>query len=245
MKRNTGILVGLATLGVMLGTGAFGIAQQQYGQNQQPNYPAAQPAYGQQPQYNPPAQYSQSSTSAPLQTRGIRVINIGQVIKKYQKFQQYEASLKQVTQELQKKVEGQRAQAQNLQKEMERPDTPSTRREELERQMKQLQRQAQDELDEAKQRMTKNEFEQMVQIYKEVEDAVGAYCRSGNIELVLQYSDAMAPDKYLPQNFQQKLVNRACMPIYVDPRMDISQAVVDMLNRRLASAPGAPAIHGN
>jgi Skp family chaperone for outer membrane proteins len=238
----------VATLGALFCLGHPSFAQNQYGQNQG-TYSQPQPNYGQpQPSYNQAQQYSQpAASSAALQTRAIRVINIGQVIKKYTKFQQYEAGLKQQTQELQKRVENKRTEAQNLQKEMERPDTNPTRRDEIERQMKALQRTAQDELDDAKQKITKSEFDQMVMIYKEVEDAVAAYCRSGGIELVLQYSDAAGPEKYLPPNFQQKLVNRACMPIYVDPRMDITQAVIDMLNRRLASSggsTGAP-IHGN
>jgi Skp family chaperone for outer membrane proteins len=244
-----GILVKAAGLGALLCLGAPVWAQNQYGQNgQNPQ------TYGQQPQtYNPPPQgYNQgqqytppASAAAALQTRGVRVINIGQVIKKYQKFQQYEMSLKQQTQDLQKRVEQKKAQAQDLQKEMERPDTPAARRDEIERTMKTLQRQAQDDLDESKQRITKDEFNQMVMIYKEVEDAVAVFCRSSNIELVLQYSDAVGPEKYLPANFQQKMINRACMPIYVDPRLDISQSVIDMLNRRLASTTGGAPIHSN
>ena len=242
-----GILVKAAGLGALLWLGAPVWAQNQYGQNPPQNYGQQPQTYNQpSPAYNPGQQYSQPATAAAaLQTRGVRVINIGQVIKKYQKFQQYEMSLKQQTQELQKRVEQKKAQAQDLQKEMERPDTQTARRDEIERQMKALQRQAQDDLDESKQRITKDEFNQMVMIYKEVEDAVAVFCRSSNIEMVLQYSDATGPEKYLPTNFQQKMINRACMPIYVDPRLDITQQVIDMLNRRLASTTGGTPIHSN
>jgi Skp family chaperone for outer membrane proteins len=247
VKRTTGILAKVAGLGAMLWLSVPAWAQQQqYGQSP-PSYGQQPPAYSQQQPraYNQQPQYAQPTTSAPeLQTRGIRVINIGQVIKKYQKFQQYEMSLKQQTQELQKRVEGKKAQAQDFQRELEKPDTTTARRDEIERQMKLLQRQAQDDLDESKQRITKDEFTEMVMIYKEVEEAVAAFCRSSNIEMVLQYTDATGPEKYLPTNFQQKMVNRACMPIYVDPRLDITQQVTDMLNRRLASSGGTN-IHSN
>jgi Skp family chaperone for outer membrane proteins len=241
-----GILVKAAGLGALLCLGAPVWAQNQYGQNPQ-TYGQQPPTYSPPPQgYNQAQQYTQpASAAAAPQTRGIRVINIGQVIKKYQKFQQYEMSLKVQTQELQKRVEQKKAQALELQREMEKPDTTAVRRDEIERTMKGLQRTAQDDLDESKQRITKDEFNEMVMIYKEVEEAVAVFCRSSNIELVLQYSDAIGPEKYLPANFQQKMINRACMPIYVDPRLDISQPVIDMLNRRLATTTGGAPIHSN
>jgi Skp family chaperone for outer membrane proteins len=192
---------------------------------------AQQPAYA----------YSQQPQRAPLQTR-IAVVNIGQVIKNYKKFQAFELELKQQSSVLQREFENKKAQAVSEQKELERQDLAADRREQLERDIKRLQREMQDSYDEAKQRMSKREFDQLVQIYKDIRDAVNAYAVTYNFEMVLQYTDAIGPDAYMPPNFQQKLTNRACMPIYVDPRLDITREVTEMLNNKVASAApaGAP-----
>jgi hypothetical protein len=52
----------------------------------------------------------------------------------------------------------------------------------------------------------------------------------------MQYTDATGADFYTPANFQHKLTNRACMPMYVDPRLDITNEVTQMLNSKVASA---------
>jgi Skp family chaperone for outer membrane proteins len=201
-------LAGLAVLGIGIGLGSLGRAQQQF---QRP----------------------------PLQTR-IAIVNLSQVIKNYKKFQAFEGDLKSQTQAIQRDLDQKKTQATSEQKEMEQPATPPERREQLERHIKQMQREVQDSIEDAKQKMSKREFDQLIQTYKEVKDAVDAYARAYAIELVLQYNDAVGPEVYVPGNFQHKLANRACMPIYVDPRMDITEPVTTMLNQKLASA--APAM---
>jgi Skp family chaperone for outer membrane proteins len=187
------------------------------------------------------AQQGNMTSRAPLQTR-IAVINLSQVIKNYKKFQAFEQDMKTQTQAIQRDMDAQKAQAIGEQKELEQPTLTAERRDQLERHIKQIQRQMQDSIEEAKQKMSKREFDQLVQTYKEVKDAVDAYARAYAIELVLQYNDAVGQEVYAPPHFTHKLSNRACMPIYVDSRMDITEPVTMMLNQKLASAaaPGAP-----
>jgi Skp family chaperone for outer membrane proteins len=218
VKRTLGILVGAATVALGVLVVGYAWTQQAYGQNQ------TQPAQRQ----------------VPLQTR-IAIVNLAQVIKGYKKYQSFELELKQDSQGIQKEIDTKRTTALNEQKELEKPETGAPRREQLERDIKRLQREMQDSVDEAKARIQKKEMDQLLQTYREVQDAVARYARAYALELVLQYSDAVGTEMYSPQNFSHKLANRACMPIYVDQRMDITGPVTDMLNQSLAStAPQAP-----
>lgn len=218
MKRKLGILAGLAALGIALNLAGNGRAQQQPG--------APGQAY--------------QATRPPLQTR-VAIVNISQVIKNYKKYQSFQEELKQQSKTVQQAVDACKAQAMSEQKELEQPTVTAERRDQLERDIKRLQRQAQDQVEDARMKMSKRDFDELVKIYKEIKDAVDAYARAYAIELVLTYQEANGADEFSPQFFPQKLANRACMPIYADPRMDITQPITDMLNQKLASLSAQPA----
>ncbi len=211
MKRTLGLLAGTATLaaGVYLGSHVWA---------QQGNYTQAT--------YTP--------ASHPLQSK-IAILNLAQVIKNYKKYQNFEAELKSQSQTLQRDLEAKKGQIVSYQKELEKPDVATARKDQIEHEMKHLQREIQDAVEEAKQRYSKQDMDELIKTYKEVSDAVAVYCRAYAIELVLQYNDAPEAEKYLPPHFVHRLSNRACMPIYVDPRMDITEPITQMLNQRLAA----------
>jgi Skp family chaperone for outer membrane proteins len=227
VKRTVVILVGVATLGVVVYLGSKVWAQQG-------SPGAARPA------------------AVPIQTK-VRVANIGQIIKNYSKFKFYQEAMKKEMEPIQKQVDAKKAQVTAYQNEMQKAETTTARKEQLTKEIKQIERQMGDAVEEANQSFAKKRIDQLVTIYKDVEWAVNAYARAQAIELVLQYSDGVDPaEKYSPASLQQKLGNQACIPIYMQPGMDISNDIVDMLNRQVtgggssmsvtpASAGGAPA----
>ena len=228
MKRNPWLIGAAATIAMIAAcVAARGLAQQPqtYGQPQQ--------TYGQQPQNSQP--YYQSQQRSAVQSR-IAVMNLGQVIKGYRKYQTFEAEMKQQSTMLQQELEKKKATGVAMQKELEQPGLAPDRREQDEREIKRLQREMQDSIEEAKARIAKREVDQLVVIYKDIKDAVDAYARTYGFEMVMQYTDAIGPDAYAPQNFQHKMTNRACMPIYVDQRLDITAEITQMLNNKVASA---------
>jgi Skp family chaperone for outer membrane proteins len=221
VKRTLAILAAVATLA----TGAY-----------LGNYVRAQQQGYQQGSYSQP-----QTQAAPLQSK-IAIVNIYQVIKNYKKYQGFEADIKTKSTNVQHDLENKKAQVVSYQKEMEKAETPPTKRDEYEREIKRIQREMQDTVDDAKQKLTKEEYDEMVKTYREVSDAVEVYARAYGIELVLQYGDGVGSEKFQPPHFQARLNNRACIPIYVDPRMDITGPITTMLNQKFASAAGrAPA----
>jgi len=231
VKRNPWINGAAATIAIVAAcVAARGLAQQPQTYAQPPQ------TYGQQPQnYGSQQPYYQSQQRPAVQSR-IAVMNLGQVIKGYRKYQSFEAEMKQQSTVLQKELENKKATGVAMQKELEQPGLAPDRREQLEREIKRLQREMQDSIEEAKMRIQKREVDQMVVIYKDIKDAVDAYARTYGFEMVMQYTDALGPDAYAPQNFSHKMTNRACMPIYVDQRLDITAEITQMLNNRVASA---------
>jgi Skp family chaperone for outer membrane proteins len=213
VKRTVSILVAVATVGIAVYVGSRLWAQQ-------PN--------------------TTTRPAAPLQTR-VALVNLGQVIKNYQKFKTYQDQMKQKADPLQKEFETKKALITQKQALANKPDTSAAQREQLQREVKAMEREMQDKADEANANFSKERVDQLVTIYRDVQEAVAAYARSYAIELVLQYTDGVESEKYNPANLQQKLGNQACMPIYNDPRMDITAAVITMLNQHLQQASAAPA----
>jgi Skp family chaperone for outer membrane proteins len=225
-------VAGLATLGAAayLGSGVWG---------QQPNYSptaVAQPANPVQPQ------------RTPVQTR-IAVVNMLQVVKSYKKCQTCEDYVKNLYMQGEQQLNAKKKVLEGLKAEVENPNTTPQRREQLEKDWRKVQREMEEIGEEFKTKGAKMRGDLLVGIYREVEEAVSAYAKANGIELVMHYNDASpsAPaDYYSPMNVQRKMSAGACMPMYITPGMDISGAVVDMLNRRLASAPtGAAPAAGN
>ena len=174
--------------------------------------------------------------TAPLQSK-IALVNLGQVIKNYDKFKNYQAQLKTELGPIQGELDKRKGDIVAKETEMNKPETAQQRRDQLQREIKATQREMQDKIDDMNTRTSKQNVAMMQMVYKDVQDAVAAYARAYAIELVLQYTDAVDPaEKTSPRLLEQKLANNACYPLYMDPRMDISNYVTQMLNEHIKKA---------
>jgi Skp family chaperone for outer membrane proteins len=225
VKRTIGILAGWATLAT-LGIGAFLGSQVFAQQGAAPNRPAV--------------------SSEPLRTR-IAVVNVVQVLKKYSKFQSSDAEIKTQIQQTKSALEPLEKQIRNLQSKAQLPETPAAERDNIKRDLERLTLQYREKAEDADKALTKRSGELAVQIYHELEDAVDVFARSNAIELVLMYNDALKSNPaefYSPPIIQRKMnIVGPFMPMYVDPRMDITEPITTMLNRRVASGYGANGGH--
>lgn len=226
MKRTVGILAGVATLaaGVYLGSQLWA----------QPGAPYTQAV--------PPRPSAPPGSGAAPRTR-IALINLGQVIKNYQKYKNFEGDIKKESDWFQSQLDMKKKQVGECQARMA-TTADSTARDTCEKQIKTCQREMEDLVNDRNQRLGKKEFEQLVQTYKEVKDAVEAYARSNDIELVVHYNDGVDQDAYLPMVFQRHLANGACWPMYVAPGMDITGIITSNLNSRvMTAAPAGVGVH--
>ena len=188
-------------------------------------------------------QTAATAQSKPLQTR-IAVVNLPQVIKKYRKWNEFETSYKTLYGQYNAEFEKRKTAGLDFKSQLDKATDDPTR-ERISAQIKELDRQVQDLGEAAKKQLGKMRDDQAQLVYQEIEQAVQAYARANDIEMVLHYSDAVNPqDYYHPMNIQRKLQMGACMPMFLARGMDITDTIAVMLNQRLgatsapASAPG-------
>jgi Skp family chaperone for outer membrane proteins len=221
VKKTAISLTALATLGLTAYLGS-----QLRAQNQQP--------YAGQVQ-----QTVATTQAAPLRTR-IAIINLQQVIKQYRKWSDFEQSYKNLYGQYNAEFERKKAVGMDLKNQLEKAVDDATR-EKVQQQIKDLERDVQDMGERAKKQLGKMRDDQAQQIYAEVEQAVQAYARANDIEMVMHFNDAVAPaDYYHPLNVQRKLQTGACMPMYYAPGLNITDTISAMLNQRLGATPAAP-----
>jgi len=109
--------------------------------------------------------------------------------------------------------------------------------------MKQVEREGQDLSEQAKKQLGKYREDNVVQMYREVQAAGERYARAHGIGLVLEYADAVTPSEvYHPMNVMRKLQTQPCVPLYVDPDMDITNQVAAMLQQQMG-VQGNPTGH--
>jgi Skp family chaperone for outer membrane proteins len=219
VKRKVGLIAGAAALGLAVYLGTRGWAQA----------PAA------------PVQ-------APPQTR-VALVNTIQVIKSYHKYKTFEDEQRRLAKPFEDKNKAYQDNLKEWQKVLENPASKPEDRESAEKQTRERKRQIEDNANEFKRVLSKRSDEQLVQLYREVEDAIKRYAASNGFHVVLQFDERTNPAEiYTPPNIQRKVQGSAatgcCVPVYIAPGLDITGGVTTLLNGTAAAAPpaGAPGV---
>jgi RNA polymerase sigma factor (sigma-70 family) len=190
----------------------------------------------------PPRAIAPSGQGAlPLHSR-IGLININRALKASKQFQSMQAGLRTQTKEAQREIETMKERLQKLEDEAGDPTAPPARRDERATRLRQFQRQFQDEANLAQSTLAKSSGAGLAKMYREVEDAANRIARQKGLELVMFYTDALTEaDFYSSTNLQRKLTQPgALMPMIVAPGMDITEAVVEVLNQKATTPGGLP-----
>lgn len=193
-----------------------------------------------------PANNSQAAAqpAAPLRTR-IAILNLTYVIKNYDKYKRFNEEIKTYIEPFHKKDTDLRAKLEELRKQAGKlpQQGQSPPGGDLERQARDIQRQLEDNAAEIKLELSKKSDNEMKTVYLDICNAAQSYARSHDFDVVLHYNDAVTEQDYFsPQNIARKLNAGALIPLYIQPKMDISEDVVKILNYNVnaTSAPGNP-----
>jgi Skp family chaperone for outer membrane proteins len=197
--------------------------------------------HAQQGPYPGGIQQTATSTGAAARTT-IGVVNLQAVVRNNQKFLDLERTFKEGLTHYNGKYEKIRQQALCLKAQLDKLPEGDPNRESVQSQLKAAERKVEDLREEAKKQLGKFQEEQMVQIYREIQKAVTVCARARHIDMVMQYSEpTAAAEMYHPKVVMNKMGNPWCLPIYVDPELDLTATVTQMLNNRI----GANANTGN
>ena len=218
MKRKIAIIVGTALLGL-----ATYVGSQLWAQT--------------------PASAKPAQPAAPLNSK-IALLNLSSVVKHYDKWTNFQKEMKDLVTNYENTLQAKKTQVETLQKGVT-VNTDTAQKDQVAKQLRTLQGEMQEISEEAKQKLARREGDMLVIIYKEVQQAVEAYSTAYQIELVMHFNDAISKDDMNnPANVQRKMTTGACMPLLMDPRMDITEPVTKMLNdyyKRVLGAAPAPA----
>jgi len=159
----------------------------------------------------------------------IALLNLNHVVKNYQKAVALNNEMKDLFTPLQAKSKAKTAQLEALTKEAQaKPE----QRDALEKQARALKRELEDLSNEAQAMVGKKQDEQVVLIYREVQDACQRIAVAHGYDMVLHYNDPTTSAEYWSaMNIVRKMQAGACMPLYFAPGVDISADVVNALNQ--------------
>ncbi len=184
-----------------------------------------------------PGQQQQQYQPAPTPRTKIAILNLQHVVKSYEKWKSFEEEYKQQYKGFDAEFDRIKKEGLGLKEQLAKVGADSQQGEPIKKRLKELDRMVQDLGDNAKAKLLKLQDDMSIRIYAEVEQAVGAYAKANELDLVMQYNDGVNPnDKSNPQNIQRKMQTGACMPMYFVQGMDISETVIYMLNEHYKSA---------
>jgi len=185
---------------------------------------------------------AQGPAAATPPTTKIALINMTEVVNKYEKWKVFKDQIKGVAtaydtkfQQLKKQMETEAAKAQNQ-------TAPAAEREHAEKEIKRLRNEISDLNDEAKKVVGEKQAEQLKAIYIEVQGLAERTAKVRSYDMVLQYNDPFTADPNGMLSLQRKMTSDAFLPLYVAQGMDITNEVIQSLNTwyQQTSAPKAP-----
>lgn len=169
-----------------------------------------------------------------VQTR-IGILNMGYVLKNYQKVDVYTAEMKDHFKRFDDSLKEKKNLVEARTKQANDPQF-AAQREVIQKEITKLNREAEDMQNDMKKFISTKTDEQMVTIYKEIQEAAARYAMAQGLDLVLTHIDAVNEADYLnPMNVMGKMQQRACMPLYYNKGMDVSKDIVEALNKNFSA----------
>ena len=187
------------------------------------------------------AQQGPAPVQAPAVTR-VALINVAKVFQEYEKAKFYKK-------EIEATVEPKRLLREKLAKEiiawkttMSDPKFNPAEKERYERGIVNNQRQMEDLDREMRQLLSQKNEQQYLQLYKDLSDAVQRYAAANNFQVVLAYIEPTQGDPFSIMNIMRKVqgmdMGGTVTNMYAAGGLDISTAVVDLMNQNFRAAVG-------
>jgi Skp family chaperone for outer membrane proteins len=179
-----------------------------------------------------------AAAPAPQPQTKVAILNLSVVIKKYKKFENYQASYKAKVDDMDKVLKPLKTELDKLQAEAAKPTVDPATKTQMEKQFKELNFTMTNKVDEYKKTLADFDAAQFTTIYNDIKNMTARYAKSRGIELVMHYNDVTTEaEMNTANNIGRRMNQGACFPLYVTPGMDISEEVLAYLNQSVASAP--------
>jgi Skp family chaperone for outer membrane proteins len=174
--------------------------------------------------------WSAGKPAPPRPRARIALINLTYVIKNYDRYQSFQAELKEAVTPFQAADTRMKEQAEKLTREAALT-TDAERREEIEQKVKELQRSIEDNKTRANRTLQRKQEQHLKTLYGDIEGVAGRYAKANDIDLVMHYNDPETEQqRSSPANITRKMQSGACMPMYAAAGIDVSKEIVTLLN---------------
>lgn len=176
----------------------------------------------------------------------VAVVNVGQIFSKYEKAKFYKAELESTLKPFKEKGEAIQGEYKKYGEAFKKnaATMKPQEKEQYENYLLKLKRDMEDLDAQARKLIGKKQEDQIVMLFKEVCGGIQAYAQANGFHLVLGYGQQIDGDIYSFANINRVMQGMdlgSTTPLFLVGGVDISQPVVDNLNRMYQSAGGAAA----
>jgi Skp family chaperone for outer membrane proteins len=178
--------------------------------------------------------WAQAGGGAPAGAGRVGVVNVGTVFTKYAKAQQFKDELQKKVMPFKDKMDKWRKEMIEYQDLIQKGDFQKYKKEDLEKAVLERKRALEDTDREVRNLVGKQSEEQLVHLWREINDGVRTVASANGFQVVFGYGDPMdLKDLHTFANINRKMQGMdmgAAVPLFVAPGMDISEQVVQSLN---------------
>jgi Skp family chaperone for outer membrane proteins len=172
--------------------------------------------------------------------KDVAVFNVAKVMKDFQKWQFYAKVMNDVRTAQTTRLGQMADQLAKLKADIEK-DSVATSRELKEKQYKELARQYEDAGTEARKQIDEQSSKHLKELHDDIKVVVEAVANRNGFGVVFAYPDATTEEeKKSPMYFELKLRPPAAMPFYISQNCDITEAVIQTLNKFRPAPAAAP-----
>jgi Skp family chaperone for outer membrane proteins len=180
--------------------------------------------------------------SAPKGTTRVAVINLGAVLAKYEKANDFKAEMARNLKELQGEAKSLQADLAKWQAALQKNEFRGGTKEQYEEKVINGRRRLEDLSRTASLTVGKTQQAHLETLWNDMQEAVKEYCAENKIDLVFAYGDPKDNAGAFP-NIDRKLRaadGGGAVPFFMNAGVDISEAVVELLNKKYRDAQAKP-----
>jgi Skp family chaperone for outer membrane proteins len=178
-------------------------------------------------------------------TTKVAVFNLALVFNKYERAAAIKQEVAHDMKELQEEAKQLQQNLNVWQNALQKGDLPPAKRERFEEKVINARRRLEDLGREARAKVGKTQESNLIMLWKDIRDATNAYAKEHGLQLVIAYGDPKEIeqiDVFPNINRKMQMLDQGgAMPFFVAPGVDISEALVERLNRQYREKKADPA----
>src|SRR5262245_940389 len=164
----------------------------------------------------------------------VAIVDFGKVLANYAKAGKFKEEMERMRKTFDKEGKELESALEKLSGKLDDPATNKQLKDKLEAAVKKQQDQLDAFRTRSRDEIGKRQAAQIAELYKDISDAVASYAKQKGILIVLGYGEQLEGDLFNFPNLNRKMQGMdlgATSPLYVHPRAEITQALIEALNR--------------